>query len=1029
MQYFCGCYWITPGHNHWQPIRHYLPQVNVKAHTTILAAVSRTTLTQTFVNPSSNKGIKEIRYTFPLYDGVSVVGFVCRVADRVITGEVQEKEKARTTYQEAVSRGETAGLLEQLPAASDVFTTTIGNVPPGATIYVDITYVGELKHDAEVDGVRFTIPTNIAPRYGSLPGEIRKPDSAFPQKGGFEVVVDAELPDSAFIREMRSPSHPVAVSLGTTSVAPDADPAMNRASATLSLESAELDKDFVLQVVAKQTETPKAVLETHPTIPGQRALMATLVPKFALKPERPEIVFICDRSGSMSGSKIKKLIEALKVFLKSLPTGVKFNICSFGSHFSFLWDKGKTYSQSSLNEAVTHVETFSANFGGTEMLNPIKETFKRRYKDMSLEIFLVTDGEIWNQDELFQYANEQIQVKKEPVRIFTLGIGNDVSHALIEGVARAGNGFSQAVGNNEKLDSKVVRMLKAGLSPHINDYTLEVKYHDANDDFEIVEKVADSLKVNLNLSDAPQQSTVAAQAPISLFDTSANPDAPVPDSKADDKFSHVPTVPVPKMLQAPHQIPPLYAFSRTVVYLIMSPDSTQKTPASVILRATSPQGPLELEIPVSVLPQAGTTIHQLAARKAVQELEEGRGWLVSATENGKRLKDKYEGRFADMVEREAVRLGVTFQVQGKWTSFVAVEKKDKDKEGDEKMADEEYEFLDEVLPSYEQQAKPAPPSRRRGGGAWRSRNVLPHDRLVDQSVSRSSDLSFETITSAAAPASAKPLSARAVPALRLAHPSAAVYSPRAYSPPRYRRATKSARPFGGVASAIGGLFRSSAAPPSPSSSMSFGSAKGSAPPVGSDEWSSSHGELASVAASYDPTIEDSSRYLHTAAAMPLADEDVDMEISDGDEDAAVTGVKKPWRYNPEAFKAMPLTEGVASPKMKQTGADRKKESASKQKVRMSGDKLRDIIALQTFEGFWEWSAELCGIVGIKEDEKKDSIFATAMAVRFLEVKLKGEKDVWELVVEKARGWLVEQCGGDEGKVEKLCTEVDKVIGA
>jgi hypothetical protein len=170
--------------------------------------------------------------------------------------------------------------------------------------------------------------------------------------------------------------------------------------------------------------------------------------------------------------------------------------------------------------------------------------------------------------------------------------------------------------------------------------------------------------------------------------------------------------------------------------------------------------------------------------------------------------------------------------------------------------------------------------------------------------------------------------------------------------------------------------------------------------------------------------------MDAATAMPLADEDMDMENSDGDEDGGSPGgVKKPWRYNPEARRMMPLTAGIASPKMKQTGAERKKESASKQKVRMSGDKLRDIIALQTFEGFWEWSAELCGIVGVKGDKKKDSIFATAMAVRFLEVKLKGEKDVWELVVEKAREWLVEQCGGDEGKVEKLCAEVDKVIGA
>ena len=693
MAHVCGCYFISPSPHTWAPpVRHYLPQVSLKAHATILTTASRTTLTQIFANPTSNKGVKEIRYTFPLYDGVSVVGFVCRIGDRVITGKVQEKEQARITYNDAVSRGETAGLLEQLPDASDVFTTSLGNVPPGATIFVDITHVGELKHDAEVDGIRFTIPTTIAPRYGSVSGELCKPDTAISQKQGFDVVVDAELPDGSFIRELRSPSHPIAVSMGATSIAPDADPVMNRASATLSLGTAELDRDFVLQIVAKETEIPKAILETHPTIPGQRALMATLVPKFALKPDRPEIVFICDRSGSMDGTKIQTLINALKIFLKSLPTGVKFNICSFGSHYSFLWERSKSYSQATLEEAMRHVQSFSANFGGTEMFEPLKQTLSRRYKDMSLEVFLVTDGQIWNQQTLFQHLNQEIIEKKAPIRVFTLGIGTSVSHALIEGIARSGNGFAQSVGENEKLDSKIVRMLKAGLSPHINDYSLEVKYADEDDEFDFVEKVADSMKTKADTSNhgtgASKEET--PRKPISLFDTSADPDATDKGTQSKDRYAHLPTVMEPKFLQAPHHIPPLFPFIRTSAYILISPVTPQKIPTSVILRATSLQGPLELEIPIHVLTTPGQTVHQLAARKAILELEEGRGWLHTVTDtDGKLLKERFEGQFSDIAEREAVRLGVRFQVQSKWTSFVAVNEKERRKVAQEVAPGEE----------------------------------------------------------------------------------------------------------------------------------------------------------------------------------------------------------------------------------------------------------------------------------------------------------------------------------------------------
>jgi hypothetical protein len=68
-------------------------------------------------------------------------------------------------------------------------------------------------------------------------------------------------------------------------------------------------------------------------------------------------------------------------------------------------------------------------------------------------------------------------------------------------------------------------------------------------------------------------------------------------------------------------------------------------------------------------------IHQLAARKATQELEEGHGWLSSATVDSSNVlvKDKFPHQFSLLQRREAVRLGVEFQVGGKYCSFVAVE--------------------------------------------------------------------------------------------------------------------------------------------------------------------------------------------------------------------------------------------------------------------------------------------------------------------------------------------------------------------
>ncbi|TLD38726.1 von Willebrand domain containing protein [Venturia nashicola] len=92
---------------------------------------------------------------------------------------------------------------------------------------------------------------------------------------------------------------------------------------------------------------------------------------------------------------------------------------------------------------------------------------------------------------------------------------------------------------------------------------------------------------------------------------------------------------------------------------------------SSMWKATSSYGPLELEIPIDVLEQPGETIHQPAAKRAIADLQEGhpdesRGWLVDAKDSkGVLIKEKYPGRFSEMVEREAGRLGVQFQVGGK----------------------------------------------------------------------------------------------------------------------------------------------------------------------------------------------------------------------------------------------------------------------------------------------------------------------------------------------------------------------------
>ncbi|KAI0403512.1 von Willebrand factor type A domain-containing protein [Xylaria palmicola] len=661
-----GCWYPIIRPNTPSPVRRsYLPLSGLRAHTVIKHVASRTTLVQSFSN-ETNEHLKDMVYSFPLYNGVSVVSFTATVGDVRIEGIVKDKHKARLEFKDATAKGQTAALLEQLPEASDVFTTHIGNVPAGSSVTVELVYIGELNYDGEADGTRFTIPASITPRYGATPHDIlSSPLLSSVVQDAIQITVDVQSPEGSPIQNIQSPSHPITVALGRTTDMSTEESMPNRGSATLSLDGHSLLTDFVVVVNFANMNVPRALLETHPNIPNQYALMVTLVPKFQLPTTPSEVVFVIDRSGSMGG-KMGLVIQAMNTMLKSLRVGVKFNICSFGSRFSFIWPRSKPYNEINLGEALEYVDTLAADFGGTEMLEPVQATISQRYQDLALNVIILTDGQIWGQNELFRTIRESSEQNHS--RFFSLGIGQGASTALVEGIAAEGNGISQFVAEGEPMDKKMVRLLKGALMPHLNDYSFDIQYRENDGDYVVIESKEPS-KVAITLPVREKKEKLQASTSFfnkDLSDGDENHKEVVPE----DRFAHVPRVSPPSVLQAPFRVPPLYPFSRTTIFLLLE----GFTPESINFRASSEEGPIELEMKVEEVGR-GETIHQLAARKAVSELEKGHGWLSNATdeESGALLKTTHESLWDEIVEREAIHLGVKYQIAGKWCSFIARE--------------------------------------------------------------------------------------------------------------------------------------------------------------------------------------------------------------------------------------------------------------------------------------------------------------------------------------------------------------------
>jgi len=627
-------------------MKNYLPcsltSISIKA--SVVDMFASVTLSQMFSNENADTAYEAL-YRFPLYESSAVCGFEMEHSGRRIRGIVKPEEDAMKTYETAKAQGKTAALVLQKEA--DIFQTKVGNIPPKTSITVTLTYITPLKRDTESNAVRITLPTSIAPRYGvpTHPGSTNVNKS----QTGFELTLDAMMPSQ--ITSISSPSHPIAMTLSGA----------NTASVTLSNRSPFLNMDVVILIAANDLDTPRCMIETHPT-ESTKCAMLTLAPKFNLPRVPTEVIFVIDRSGSMY-DKVETVRRALQIFLKSLPASpeIYFNICSFGSRFDYLFRDGKSkrYDSQTLKSAEDYVPKVDADYGGTEILDPLLDCMKRRRTDCQTSIILLTDGEVFNTESIINsISQEKAKHLDKPLRVFSLGIGDSVSHHLVEGIARAGGGYSQLVLKEERLDRKVVRMLSAGLQPPLNNLHVDwpgkppieetmyrVVKSDVTEDFEVVKK--------------PEKQSAT------FFDTEADDTDAMRTEPAPDPPRC--TLKAPAIQQFPETIPSIYSSSMYIMFFLFP--SSHPTPKKITLEGTTPTGSvMSLDIPITEYTlddNLKPILHTLAARTILGELQEGR-LEVQRTQGD-------DPSLPDAVKHEGIRIGVKYCLVSKWTGFVAVD--------------------------------------------------------------------------------------------------------------------------------------------------------------------------------------------------------------------------------------------------------------------------------------------------------------------------------------------------------------------
>jgi Ca-activated chloride channel family protein len=434
-----------------------VPLAGVAIRAELSGFCARVSVTQRYVNHEHTP--IEAVYVFPLDEGAAVCGFEAIVDGTLVVGEVKPREQAFESYDKAIEEGHGAFLLDE--ERPDVFQASVGNLPPGKEVLLKLTYVTELN--PEQTGLRFSIPTTVSPRYAPLDDQrgVGRPDSealnpplAWRVPYGLELTVHLAMPGS--ITRIESPSHPVAVVMNGST-----------AAVTLSQRDAALDREFVLSVDAEGLDSPSARLERDDD--GAESVALGFAPRLPGASAPAEIIFLVDRSGSMEGTSITEVRNALQLCLRSMIAGCRFNIIGFGSRHEPLFPGTRAYDESSLAEASAHVGAMQADMGGTEILPALRFALEQpRGGALPRQVVVLTDGQVTNTDAVLALAKQHAA----GARIFAFGIGAGASHHLVKGLARAG-GTAEFIAPGERIEPKIVRQFGRLLSPVLTDVRVD----------------------------------------------------------------------------------------------------------------------------------------------------------------------------------------------------------------------------------------------------------------------------------------------------------------------------------------------------------------------------------------------------------------------------------------------------------------------------------------------------------------------------------------------------------------------------
>ncbi len=415
-------------------------------HAKITDQVAETQVTQSFFNPGSR--VLDASFIFPLPDDAAIQELTLLVDGKEFQGNILPKEEARRIYESYVRRSKDPALLEWM--GSGMFQTRVFPIPPGATRTVTMKYSQVLrKYDRMTD---YLVPLATA-KYTTRPIE----------QLDFQITIESK----ENLKTIYSPAFPIEISRTGEHLA----------SVKVHQEQTIPSSDFRLLFDTSGQSISASLLSHWPTDDTEGYFMLLASPEFkqATQEALPkDMVFVVDRSGSMTGKKIDQVKESLRFVINQLNVGDRFNIVSYSSDIDTFKPELLALDPTVREQALGYVEGLYAG-GSTHISGALETAFGLLAgSDRPQYIVFLTDGlptaGVTQEAKIVEMTRKANQSR---ARLLSLGVGYDVNSRLLDRLTHQNRGQTEYVRPEESIETYISRLYSRIASPVLTDIKIE----------------------------------------------------------------------------------------------------------------------------------------------------------------------------------------------------------------------------------------------------------------------------------------------------------------------------------------------------------------------------------------------------------------------------------------------------------------------------------------------------------------------------------------------------------------------------